>query len=493
MSGLFDLGGFGFGDFSSDLSGSLGEFYTPGVDAGLGPIDPGPLSFSDWSQYTFPEAAPSFDFTTGADFGQNLEIPDLQIGGGDFASPEGGYFFNTETGQIEDAQGNSVGGAGGGAGGGYALQRAGERDVSPFIGGSADYLTSLSPVDQRVLAGGGYGPQPGRGGGGILGGAEGFLGSNLGRILAAGGIGALGLGAARLAAGGAPSLRLPGYTQAPATLAGQEAVMDAFRRGVGPQLTDLLQLAVGGQRGVGEQLAGRVARETAAERFGAPYEEAIRAQALGIIPGTLAPDLYDPIQQALQREVLDVIGSPGGGVSPATARRQQLEEEQVRARLFQQLGRDYELTTPGIQTLQQLRQRQNEERFTERQATIARLAPMEESRLGGLRGERRFGLGSAADFSRFGLYGVPENLTSLGRLAPASSLLGGDPEASRRLNQQIESQQALTAFGTEAQGRRELSQGIAGIAGTVAGGIASPPNRYEDLLTSILANQYGYA
>lgn len=490
MAELFDFGlgsNFGFGDFSSDLSGSLGEFYDPGL---LGPIDPGPLlpdlGLQDFSQFQFPE--PGFGFGLGG--GADLSIPDFNLGGGgaDLSIPDtqlrlggvtGDLFFNSETNQIEDAQGRPIDVGGGG---------------QPSV---QDYLSRVSPGERAAFAGtagggvAGAGAGAGGAGGGILGGAGAFLGSDLGRILAAGGIGALGLGAARLAAGGAPRLNLPAFTPAPATLAGQEAVMDAFRRGVGPQLTDLLQLAVGGQRGVGEQVAGRVARETAAESFASPFEELIRAQALGIIPGTLAPDLYDPIQQGLQRELTDVLGGPGGGISPATLRRQQQEEEQARARLTQQLGRDYELTTPGIQTLQELARRHNEERFTERQATIARLSPLEESRLRGLRGERSQGLAQAGQFSRFGLAGVPENLTALARLAPASSLLGGDPDEQRRINQQIASQQALTGFGADVASRQGLAQGIAGITGTVAGGVLDRPSRYEDLLAGILSNQYG--
>lgn len=501
MAELFDFGlgsNFGFGDFSTDLSGSLGEFYDPGL---LGPIDPGPLlpdlAFQDFSQFQFPESG--FDFGLGG--GADLSIPDFNLGGGgaDLSIPDtqlrlggvtGDLFFNSETQQIEDAQGRPV--DLGGGGGALALQRAGERDLSPFLGpGTPEFRTPISPADAALARRGGFGPQPGGGGGGILGGAGAFLGSDLGRILAAGGIGALGLGAARLAAGGVPRLNLPAFTPAPATLAGQEAVMDAFRRGVGPQLTDLLQLAVAGQRGIGEQVAGRVARETAAERFASPYEELIRAQALGIIPGTLAPDLYDPIQEGLRAELTNVLGSAGGGISPATLRRQQQEEEQARARLTQQLGRDYELTTPGIQTLQELARRHNEERFTERQATIARLSPLEESRLRGLRGERSQGLAQAGQFSRFGLAGVPENLTALARLAPASSLLGGDPDEARRINQQLSAQQALTGFGADVESRRSLAQGIAGITGTVAGGVLDRPSRYEDLLAGVLANQYG--
>jgi hypothetical protein len=247
-----------------------------------------------------------------------------------------------------------------------------------------------------------------------------------------------------------------------------------------------------------------VGREAAAEAEAAPFERATRLAALGLAPGLvgLTPEVpfTDPVQQALEREILSVIS--GTGVSPATEQRQQREEEAVRSTLLARLGRDYELTTPGIQALNELRQRQNAERFAERQATLARLTPLQESRMrfaaafpteqaAGRQSLRRQALGDVERLSTFGLRGVPENVTALRSLVPLGPLFGGDAERERLINLQLESQAALEGFRQAGQERRELAQGIGSLAGTVAGTLAARPRRTDELLERALAQSLG--
>ncbi|MDP3768091.1 MAG: hypothetical protein Q8S13_08755, partial [Dehalococcoidia bacterium] len=328
-------------------------------------------------------------------------------------------------------------------------------------------------------------------GGGILGAADKFLGSNFGRLAAAGLIGAGGLGAARLAAGPAPQLDLPTYTPAPATLAGQEAVLNAMRGGAQGNLTGILQAGTAGERLIAEQLAARAGRESASEAIQAPGQEMIRGQAQNQIPGLLTPQIADPVLEAIRAELLGTLNNPQGGISPATGQRQQQEEAQVRNRLLIQLGEDYELTTPGIQTLDGMRKRHNIERFSERQATIANLTPLEQGGFAAQFGRQQTGLGNSAAFSQFGIRGVPENLTGLERLAPSETLLGGDPERANLINNNLAQTQALAGFNATNQDRQGLASGIAGLSGTIAGQVASRPSAYETAMSRLISGQLG--
>lgn len=381
---------------------------------------------------------------------------------GGFAGPEGGVF---------DAAGNFISRAAGGAG----------RFLGSAAGGTADYL-ARNP--------------------------------SLARILGATGVGALGLGAQGLFAGGTPKYRPPTYTPSPVTQAGQKALLDALQGSAGPALTEATAAGVLGQRDIARQVADRVGRETGAEIEAAPYERMTRVAALQDVLGLMQPGreqpTIDPVERAIREELLGVMrGGPGAGVSPGTQRRQALDEQDTRARLVRQLGPDYELTTPGIQSLRDMKERHTSEQFTERQATIARLSPLEESRmrfstvtptelLGRREGLRRASLGDVERLSRFGIRGTPENVTALGSIVPVQSLLGGDPERANLVNTQLQAGAAQAAFSGESARRANLSRGIGDIAGLVAGTVAARPSAaesyYERLYGGLLnreVNPYG--
>lgn len=477
MSLLDFVGDYSLGSDSPNLSAGLGDFYDYGaIDQGA--FDIPNLTLPDWSgggggsdggsaisNFAGPAIKSLYDF--GGDF-PNANSADLPFAGG-----EPNYQFDTSSGEV--------------------VGPGGQRQSVD------DYLKQATPGERAGFAAtagggaGGAGPgQPnGTGGGGILGGVNDFLGSNFGRLAAAGLIGAGGLGAARLAAGPAPRLNLPTYTPAPATLAGQEAVLNAMRGGAGGNLTGILQTGTAGENLIAQQLAARAGRESASETIQAPGQEMIRGQAQGQIPGLLTPNVADPVLEAIRAELLGTLNNPQGGVSPATVQRQQQEEAQVRNELLQRLGRDYELTTAGGQALNQMQQRHNIERFTERQATIANLTPLEQGALAAQSGRQQTGLTNSAAFSQFGIRGVPENLTGLERLAPSDTLLGGDPNQANLINTNLANTQAIQGFNAANQERQGVSAGIAGLSGTIAGQVASRPSRYEDSMAQLIDQQTG--
>ena len=462
-----------------DWAAGIGDWFTGGGET----FDVGDADFG----YTGDAGGGGYDF--GA-----IELPDY--GGWDvmadlpFASGGGGFQFDTTTGQI--------------------IQPSGE----PFSFGQ-DFTRYTGGAEQP----GDYVAAPGAPGGTVQSGTpfleslNRFMGSNVGRAAGAAGVGLLGLGAQRLFAGETPDLRLPGYTPSPVTQAGQAAVLRALQGGAGPALTEALTLGTAGQRDVAGQIAARVGRETAAETAAAPYEDLTRRASLDQVLALMQPGgeqaIVDPIEAAIRKELLGVLGGETSGISPTTQRRQQQEEQVQRAELYRRLGPDYELTTPGIQALQEMRRRFNEEQYTERQATIARLSPLEQSRMqfsttapvnlqAGRESTRRAALTDAERLSRFGKYGVPENLTSLSQIVPVQTLLGGDPERAGQINTQLQTQQALTAFGAQTQRQRDLAQGIGSMAGTVAGAVGSRPSQLSSYYDRILANSpnasvYGYA
>ena len=473
--------------------------YDPGAGENLGQYDFGRIEVPPWA---------GFD---------PWETPDTRRGP-DFAG-EMGYTFDPTTGQVTGPAGVPVG-AEGGFGDPEAAARA-ARGEAPFgspwgPGGPGGPPASPNiPLGQagaagaaearRLLDAAGRDRYGGGGGPGAPGGIEGFLGTNLGRILAATGVGAVGLGAQQLLAGGTPTYRPPTYTPTPVTQAGQAAVLRALEGPAGPALTEAMEAGVTGQRDIARQVAERVGRETLAEQEMAPGERGIRMASLADIQalmqrGAEAP-IADPIEQAIRQELLGVLGGGGTGVSPATGRRQALEEQEVRARLFRQLGEQYELTTPGIQTLREMKERHNSEQYTERQATIARLSPLEESRmrfstvtptdlLGRREGLRRANLGDVERLSQFGIRGTPQNLTALGGIAPVQTYLGGDPERANLVNTQLQAGAAQAAFGGETARRANLSRGIGDIAGLVAGTVAARPSSAEDYYARLIRRDF---
>src|SRR3990167_1611594 len=448
-----------------DLGVNLGD--VPGFEGGGYDVSGGydfsaPEAF-DWGQIDPGYGAYDFGATDW-----NLPQPEQNFFG------EGGYTYNTTTNQIE------------GPGG----QPFGDQDIAAIR-------------DRGLAWQGGEQPFTGAPAPGVFDQTNQFLGTNVGRAAGSLGLGLLGLGAQRLFAGGTPEYQPPTYGVSPVTAAGQQAVMNAMQGGAGPALSRALTYGTAGQADIAQQLTGRVGREAAAEVTQAPYEEAIRMAALGQVPGLMQPTgeqaINDPIQAALREELMGVLSGGSTGGSPATARRQSLEEQETRTRLYRQLGPDYELTTPGQQALREMKERHTSETFTERQATIARLSPLEQSRMQfsataptqvaqGRENIRRPALGDVTNLSQFGIRGAPQNATTLSQIAPVQTLLGGDPERANLINTNLIAQGGMAAYNAANQRQQQLAQGIGGVFGTVAGTVGSRPSKLEDYYGRILGS-----
>ena len=402
----FDFGG----DYGFDAGADVG-YVAPEVPdyGGFGAFE-----MPDWSGYDFGEAMPQ---------AQDLSAYQWDTTTGQLVSPGG-------TPELGVGAYDAAEGGGGGAGYGTDQEIAALRDQGlAYQGGEQPFTPNQEPSWLDRISGG-------------TGTLNRLLGTNLGRTAGALGVGALGLGVQQLIAGRLPSFRPPTYTPGPVARAGEAAWLAAMGGGGTESLQRAIQSGIAGQAGVGQQLVGRVAREAAAEEAGAPYEAAIRGAAYPQVAGLMTPGqeqtLPDPVQAALREELLGVLSGGATGVSPVTGRRQQQEEQETRARLFRQLGQDYELTTPGIQAIQEMQRRHNSERYTERLATIASLEAPERGRYqfgvttptslyGQRENIRRNNLQDAAGLTQFGVRGVPQNLQSLSQLAPINRLMG-EPE-----------------------------------------------------------------
>ena len=255
--------------------------------------------------------------------------------------------------------------------------------------------------------------------------------------------GAMGLG--RAMAGSPPRLSFPPFTPSASSQAGEQAVVNAYGQGVGESLPQALQLGVAGQRDIAQNLVRDIGAET-------PYS--------------------DPVRDAIQRELMSVLS--GGGVSPTTTLRQSQEMAAERNRLYQQLGPDFELTTAGQDTLAKIRQRHNAEQFDERRGTVSAYAPLEQSR---------------AQFA----YAAPTARTGqrqqiLGSIAPTQPLLGmGSMDRANQINAQLQGQEALTAFQTQAENQRQLAAGVGQLGGKVAEAITRPPNPFDLYYRNLLS------
>ena len=443
--GLFDFGGDG-----------------GGFDYGYGQGGPGDMADMDFSSgfvmppldLSVPESEMGGGWETGLSGwggpGGNEAYGDVAGLGGPFASERGaGIEYDTTAGKLYQPTGQTIEEmTGTPGGGGYGEQRAGERGAGgPWLPPSINAMPGEPGAGPSGPAGAAGMTNPAGtgtpGGGGhwwdALGGKEGILGALGGsagimRALAGLGIGAAGMVVARGIAGPAPTLRPATATPTPLT-------------------------------------AARTARQISAEEMQAGPEQAIRMQALGMMPGLMQPTAADEVRAALQRELMGVL-SGEGGVSPATAHRQQQEEQIQRAQLQRQLGNDYELTTPGIQALNEMRRRHNEEKYTERQATIARISPLEESRLSGMDMRRRAALGDTSGLTRMGYTNVnPEeiNLYNAGQQGRAGEI----------------------GYLGKVREREGLMQGIGGLFGKAAGTVTQAPSPYEKAITDMLNKQLG--
>ena len=316
-----------------------------------------------------------------------------------------------------------------------------------------------------------------------------------GRIAA----GLLGLGATSLFAKPPQYPSVPQLQQSGITGAGQAAVGNAFQQGLGPMITN--QFLGGGKtlENVGQLLARQSGRELETDVEQAPWERMTRQTAVSRLPGFLptgqVSPLYDPIHQMLQQETAQAFSDrPDPILEQAIAK----DEAETRARLHRQLGEDYDLSSPGIQSLSAMEQRHEMMRFQARQEKIARLEPREASRfqfaqrfpeeqLTSREGVRRGSLQDLARLSDFGRQGAAQMQSTGGALQPTSYLLG-DPNRFIAQQAQMEAMRQQGIFNQEAGQQEALAKAIGGIIGA---GTAPPPRDYMGELIKIFGEQRG--
>lgn len=422
--GFFDAFDFGGG---FDL-GDVGQSFLEGAGG-----------FSPEFSFNIPDFNPTFDL---GQFDQSFNLGSVgqsfQPGGTWPAGDLGGYSFDTASQEIVSPAGDRT-----------PLSQIMERgNLAGFPQSSIDQAANQVPAGYssdltQAYGGGAAGPSPQGPGlfqkGGTLGsggGIDQFLKSGVGGGLASLGIGGAGLLLSRALAGETPRLQLPAPQQSAATSAGQQSLLNAFNQGLGTDVTGALRAGVQGQQNLASALPG------------------------------LSFD--DPIQQALQTQVMSILGGQGPA-NPGTPIRQQREEQTLRQQLFRQLGQDYELTTPGIQALNELKQRHNAETFNENEAMLNARLPAEQSR-------QQFAYMAPTQRAQAqqGVYGS---------IAPIGSLLGTNA-AETAVNQQNQyaAQQALTDFTQRAQNQQQLAAGVGGLFGKVAETATRPRSRLDEYL-----------
>ena len=426
---------------------------------------------------------PSFDFDV-PDFSQ-FDLEGAAFGGQPAPFDPSGFFFDTTSQDLVSPTGERTAladilrGGPGGPG----------REIAPMQAGAGAGVSGTEPpglFERR----------------GVLGEGGPVFGSPLGRAAVTGALGLGGLGLSRLLAGESPRLQLPTPRVSTGIQAGEQAVGEALALGGRESLRGATQQAFAGQHLTAAQLADRALREGQAEAEQAPGQRDIRLGAQGMIPGLMQPTAVgtfeDPIEAALRSQLLSVLQGEGQGDPTQEARRQR-ERSAFENQMFRQLGPDWRLTTPGIQAQQQLEQRQNQERYGERETMIQARLPAQQGRqqfqylapvqrAQGLEGIRRPALQDTERLSEFGIRGVPETLTGLRSIAPTSAFIS--PEGAQRaadIGTSLEAQQALTAFQTRTQQQRELAQGISGLFGQVAGAATQRRSPLEDYFSRLVA------
>ena len=453
--GLFDAFDFGI---NFDFGGGEAAPFDFGVPVDLG----GGEARSPFDFGTF-----SFDVPGFTDFG---EIPG---GGFDVGQGLGGYFFDTTSGDIVNPAGQRVSLADIAAGGGGTGGRG-----EPGLFGRGSTLGAGGPADQ-------------------------FMRSGVGGALTTGALGLTGLGLSRLLAGESPTLQLPQPRVSAGITAGEEALRQALGQGAQANLVGAAGGAIAGQNILAGTLAARAAREGAAEAEQAPGQRDIRLAAQGQIPGLMTPTaagtFEDPVQQLLTSQIMATLQGTAG--DPTQEARRQREQATFENQMARQLGPDWRLTTPGIQSQQQLEQRFNQERFAEKEAMISSRLPQQQSRqqfaylapvqrAQGLETIRRPALTDAERLSQIGISGVPETLTGLRAIAPVSGFLS--PEGAQNaanLGTSLEAQQALAGFNQQTQQQREMAQAISGLFGQVASSATQRRSPFEDYMANLLRTQ----
>ena len=453
FGGGFDLEGSAFGlEVPTDFSFALPNFDLEGSAFGSEPLN----------------------FGTSGIVGNQTDpllaaVPEMSAGGG----YEGGYFYDTASDQVVDPTG----------------QRTSLADV--LRGGPEAPGREIAPI--QAAAGAGVGPgEPGlfeRGGLlGARGAVDEFLRSGIGGAATTAGMGIGGLLLSRALAGQTPKLRLPAVQPSAATTAGQNALLEAYSQGLGPELAGALRSGVGGQRTIAAQLADRALREALSEQEQAPAERMMRLQALGLMPGFLPGGPPDEVAAGVRAEALRAL-SPTYR-DPIVEEAIRRKEDELRNALFRQFGSAEAAgtSTPGIDIQLQAAREAGLGQSAARRAAIGAYAPLQQELTAGVQGLRRQNLADVERLSRYGIRGVPETQTGLQSIAPIQPLLGlGGAENAATLQNQLQAQQALTAYGTQTQQQRELASAIGGLFGKV-GEVAT---RRRSPLEDYLAGQ-GY-
>lgn len=221
-----------------------------------------------------------------------------------------------------------------------------------------------------------------------------------------------------------------------------------------------------GQRALSRLLAQSASRELSIEQEQAPAERLLRTSALADVPLFQAqpfPEAADPIRAGLEGRLLRVLG--GDFASKSLERRIKQSEAQLRARLFQQLGPAYELSTPGQQALAGFNQSAEELRQDEERREIAALTSPEESRRRFAEGVRGRGFEERLTLTGLGRRPTTQLLTGFQGMVPAAPLLGIESEAGQRAREALQFQSALSGFESEQAGRRALAQSTGNLFG----------------------------
>lgn len=456
-------------DFPSFSLGGVGGLDTSFLDQYSSPSSPSydyPLQETTEFNFQMPQSVLQGGGWDQSFFRQISQEPTFNLGGGSLAQP-GVYSALFGGGQPAepDYYGGlySAYGAGGyGSGGvvgydpstGKYFDTAGNA-VEPQAGGPT--TGPLTPGGRVAAAQGavpGGQPSAGGGSGGAGGGWAGaigdFLKSPLGGLFGSAAVGAAGLGAGRLLAGDMPRPPQPSLAPgSPINAAGQNTMAGMF--------------------------ADQAAREAGYQAGQAPGYEAIRNQAMTLIPGQLNPvtveNYQDPVQAALRAELMSTLQ---GGASPLAEENIRKSWDTLQNTMFRRLGPDWELSSAGQEALQSFNRNATIARDESKRGTVAAYSPLEQERA-------RFGYQAPVEKAR-ALGGEQRayvdtlaRTSALGRMDPyqLQGALGGSPDQYRGMLTGLGFQGQQAGYGAQQQERRDIMGGVGGIAGTVAGQVGS--------------------
>lgn len=237
----------------------------------------------------------------------------------------------------------------------------------------------------------------------------------------------------------------------------------------GIDLEQMLRSGTAAQRNIADLILATSGRELLTDAEQAPLERATRLQSLTEIPGLLRPvgetdpvltGLTDRLNRALRGEVSN----------PALERAFREEEDTVRNALRLQLGPGYELSTPGMDRLQKLKESQAVRREDDVRQTIAGVAPLELGRRQFGEGLRQQGLTERAGLLNLGRQPATSLASTASLLAPVQPLLNPNLEAQERsVADAVRLQTALSAFQSREADRRALGQSVASLFSGAAG------------------------